>query len=420
MQMAAGERRATLVGGDYRTPGVYFEEQLTPESGRGLRTGVPVFVGFVDSAVRQGRRLGHFCELTRWHQFEQQVGRAAAHGFLEYAVRGFFENGGERCVVAPLLYDTRSTIDWSALIQPFEQGSWMEDLDDVDLVCVPDAMMEPLRSSRDLVLEVQSAAVEYCRRMGDRFALLDAFPSHEDADGPDARSSDDAIRKPIQHWQALPPVYGALYYPWVRVRRPAPQAPDRVPPCGHVAGVYARTDARTGVHKAPANETIEGVVDLDVNLDDDGQGELNEAGVNCLRGLPGRGIRVWGARTLSGQPSLRYISVTRVLLTLTRWVQHNLNDLVFEPNSPQLWERVRERVGGYCLELFQRGGLKGSSPAEGFFVKCDAETNPIEVRQAGQVVAEIGLAPAAPAEFVIVRIVRSANGVSVTLPSGSS
>jgi uncharacterized protein len=188
-----------------------------------------------------------------------------------------------------------------------------------------------------------------------------------------------------------------------------------VPPCGHIAGIYARTDARIGFHKAPANEVVEGVLDLQPNITSELQSQLNDVGVNCIRSFGRRGIRVMGARTLSGHRDWRYVNVRRIFLTLVRWIEHNMNDLVFEPNGPPLWDRVRDRLGGYCYELFARGALKGRDPAEAFFVKCDAEVNPLEVREAGQLICEVGLAPLTPAEFIVVRISQSVAGSAVTM-----
>ena len=187
-----------------------------------------------------------------------------------------------------------------------------------------------------------------------------------------------------------------------------------MPPCGHIAGVYSRTDSRVGVHKAPANEVLEEILKLEIYYSDDEQATLNDAGINCLRSFAGRGIRVWGARTLSGQPQWSYVNVRRLFLTLARWLKRNMNDLVYETNNQRLWERVRERLLDYCRNLFDQGALLGNSPAQAFFVKCDAETNTAETQEAGQVVAEVGLAPAVPAEFVVVRITQSAGTIVVT------
>src|SRR5262249_47074291 len=170
------------------------------------------------------------------------------------------------------------------------------------------------------------------------------------------------------------------------------------------AGIYARVDARIGVHKPPANEIIEGTIDLERDLDDEDQSLLNEVGVNCLRAFPGRGIRVWGARTLSGLPEWRYVNVRRLFTTLVRWIARSCQDLVFDAYPPALWEGIRGRLNSYCYTLFQKGALKGDAPAEAYYVKCDAETNPPEEREQGRVISEVGLAPVMPAEFIVVRI----------------
>ncbi|MEO8938432.1 MAG: phage tail sheath subtilisin-like domain-containing protein, partial [Burkholderiaceae bacterium] len=259
-------------------------------------------------------------------------------------------------------------------------------------------------------LEIQAAALEHCARAGDRFAILDSLPVG-------GLTGAAGIRRVMEQWNSLPPREGALYFPWVSVERGADSAAARsfskpafVPPCGHVAGVYARVDARTGIHKAPANEVLEGVIDLARHLDDGEQAGLNEQGVNCLRSFPGRGIRVWGARTLSGQAEWCFVNVARLVLSLRRWLRLALVDLVFEPNDAALWHNVRDRLNSYCLGLFEQGAIKGVSADQAFFVKCDAETNPRESREAGEMVAQIGLAPLAPLEFVVVQITRRVGG----------
>jgi phage tail sheath protein FI len=209
---------------------------------------------------------------------------------------------------------------------------------------------------------------------------------------------------------------GALYYPWIKVQTPSMPQGALMPPCGHIAGVYARTDQRTGVHKAPANEALEGVLDLEREIDDLTQGQLNPQSVDCLRAFPGRGIRVWGARTLSNNSAWLYINVRRLFLTASRWIERNMSAMIFEQNDPSLWTRIERELTAYLNGLFQRGALKGSKPQEAFYVKCDAETNPSEVREEGRVVTEIGLAPAVPNEFVIVRIVHGASGVTISGP----
>jgi phage tail sheath protein FI len=149
----------------------------------------------------------------------------------------------------------------------------------------------------------------------------------------------------------------------------------------------------------------EGALDLEFAVGGAIQAALNPAGVNCLRSLPGRGLRVWGARTLSTDASWLYINVRRLVLTLARWIDRNMTWAAFEPNTARLWNRIQRELNAYLGRLWQDGALKGESAADAFFVKCDSETNPAGEREQGRVVTEIGLAPAVPAEFVVVRIV---------------
>jgi phage tail sheath protein FI len=181
-----------------------------------------------------------------------------------------------------------------------------------------------------------------------------------------------------------------------------------------LAGIYSRSDQRVGVHKAPANEVVEGVLDLSVSLTGSEVGELYQRGVNCLRTVPGRGIRVWGARTLSTDPAWREVNARRLVGTISRWIQRFLTSLVYEPNDVRLWVRILREVTAYLDGLFQRGALKGRTAEQAFFVKCDNETNPREVVDAGMVVTQIGVAPSTPAEFIIIRAIHGASGVTVS------
>jgi len=171
------------------------------------------------------------------------------------------------------------------------------------------------------------------------------------------------------------------------------------------------------VHKAPANEVLHGVSDLVPDVSDADQAELNPIGVNCLRAFPGRGIRVWGARTLSREPAWTYISVRRLFLTVGRWIERNLTDVPFEPNDARLWSRIERELTTYFSELLRQGALKGNTAADAFYVKCNAETNPQEGRDAGKVVTEIGLAPSVPAEFIVVRIITGTSGITIAGPT---
>jgi hypothetical protein len=424
----------------YRAPGVYYEMPGPARAQPAFRTAIPVFAGFGDWVSRKQVPSVGIHRVDHWQQFAHLC-KPSPESYLGYAVRGFFENGGEHCFVMLAQGNEDSAAKMSgALMRLFSPGAALDNCEDVDLVCVPDAMSPDIREAgAHAVQDIQSAALEHCARMGDRFAILDTAGSER---GLDAALEDRGIDQAISQWRSLPPEHGALYFPWVYVRkslwthsdtgsgamlpcdelmrenREAGAAgfhiPVLVPPCGHIAGIYCRTDSRVGVHKAPANEVIEGMLAPGVNLTDAEHGTLNEAGVNCLRGSGGRGIRVWGARTLSGQASWRYINVRRLFLTLTRWIRQNMQDIVYEGNDPALWERVAQRLTVHCQELFDRGALMGDSPAQAFYVKCDDETNTRESREAGTIITDIGLAPAVPAEFVVVRITQSASSVAVT------
>jgi phage tail sheath protein FI len=183
------------------------------------------------------------------------------------------------------------------------------------------------------------------------------------------------------------------------------------PPSGHIAGVWARNDNLRGVHKAPANEPVRGATDLTYRITKAEQDELNPLGVNCVRYFPSEGIRVWGARTLAAQASeWRYLNVRRLFNMLKESIADGTRWIVFEPNDGLLWRSIRRDIGAFLTRVWRDGALFGATPQQAFFVKCDEETNPPEVRDAGQVVALIGVAPVKPAEFVVFKLSQSAIG----------
>jgi len=268
-----------------------------------------------------------------------------------------------------------------------------EATDGIDLLVLPDLFWclensEGFRTMKDVEI-VQQAMVSQAERLKDRFAILD-FPDH------------NAFVHALQWRLLFDTAHAAFYYPWVVVDQDGQNV--RVPPSGHVAGIYARCDKTVGVHRAPANEAIEGVIDLSVLLNDRDIGYLNAQGVNCIRSFAKRGLRVWGARTASSDTLNRYINVRRTISTIIRSMEKNLQWVVFEPNDPRLWKSITHSVTFFLQELWKAGYFKGRSPEEAYYVKCDAETNPPEVRDAGQVVVEVGVAPIRPAEFILFRI----------------
>jgi uncharacterized protein len=186
-----------------------------------------------------------------------------------------------------------------------------------------------------------------------------------------------------------------------------------MPPSGHMAGIWARNDDTRGVHKAPANEVVRGAIDLEVNITRNEHDLLNPEGINVIRAFPGRGIRVWGARTLSSDPAWRYLNVRRLFNFLEESIWKGTSWVVFEPNDEALWAKIRRTTRSFLTTQWQAGALFGSTPDEAFYVMCNAETNTADVIAAGQVVCVIGVAASMPAEFMIFRLAQFSGGTSL-------
>jgi hypothetical protein len=271
----------------------------------------------------------------------------------------------------------------------------IEALNTIDLICVPDIMQ--LTSIRE-IMQLQALVLEHCDRMGDRFAILDSLNTAN-------------LEEINQQRQQLIGNNGAIYGSWIMVETVS----YPIPPCGHIAGIYAQNDRESGVHRAPANYVIKGVLDISLALSASDWQRLNiehGAGVNWIHSFKSRGIRVWGARTVSQVPGWQYVNVRRLIITVLRWAEHNLMGIVFEPNDTTLWTRIARELTVYCEFLWQKGALQGQEPEEAFYVKCDEETNPLEVRNAGQVVAEVGLSPTTPAEFIVISLIHGSSGIT--------
>jgi phage tail sheath protein FI len=282
----------------------------------------------------------------------------------------------------------------------------LEAVDEVTMLSVPDLMAVYQQGIIDLegVQAVQLAMIAHAELMGDRVAILDAPPSLN--------------AQQIKEWRVdkagYDSKYATLYWPWVKVFDPLSGQAIFVPPSGHVAGVWARSDDTRGVHKAPANEVIRGAISLELSLTKGEHDQLNPVGINCVRAFPGRGIRVWGARTLSSDPSWRYLNVRRLFNFVEESIFEGTQWVVFEPNDQRLWGRVKRTINSFLLRVWRDGALFGATPDQAFFVKCDEENNPPEVRDAGQLIVDIGIAPVKPAEFVVFRIAQFSGGAAVS------
>jgi phage tail sheath protein FI len=282
----------------------------------------------------------------------------------------------------------------------------LEAVTPVTMVAAPDLLAAFQRGMIDLegVKAVQLAMIAHCELMGNRVAVLDPPP------GLNAQ----AAREWRMELAGYDSKYATLYWPWIKVFDPASGTNTLVPPSGHVLGVWGRSDDTRGVHKAPANEVIRGVIDLELNITAKEQELLNPVGINCIRSFPGRGIRIWGARTLSSDPAWRYVSIRRLFNYLEESILNGTQWAVFEPNDRALWAKIRRTIAAFLVNEWRKGALFGSTPDEAFYVKCDDETNPAEGIDAGQVVCEIGVAPVKPAEFVIFRLAQFSGGASLT------
>jgi len=257
----------------------------------------------------------------------------------------------------------------------------MEDIDEISICLAPGIWSTT----------VQGALIQHCETLKDRFAVLDS------KDG----LSIEGIR---EFREPLDSKYAALYYPWLEVRDPSVRRNVYVAPSAHMAGVYARVDVDRGVHKAPANEVIRGITKIAQDVTKREQDMLNPRGINALRFFPGRGNRVWGARTISSDSSWKYINVRRLFIFVEESIDEGTQWVVFEPNDEPLWARVRETIRNFLNTVWRSGALQGAKADEAYFVRCDRSTMTQDDIDNGRLIVQIGIAPVKPAEFVIFRI----------------
>ena len=243
-----------------------------------------------------------------------------------------------------------------------------------------------------VTLDVAKRVVEHCERSGSRFAIVDA----ESAPWPPGFEPASVLSGSRN---------AALYYPWIDVSSPLRSPPTkRVPPGGHVAGIYARSDGRRGVHKAPAGEVVLGAVGVAKAVTTAEQQALEVLHVNVIREFPGRGILVWGARTLSDDQEWKYISVRRLLIFLERSIWKGTQWAVFEPNDATLWAKIAASITNFLLTVWRNGALQGVTAEKAFYVRCDQSTMSQSDIDSGRLICEIGVAPVRPAEFIVFRI----------------
>ena len=272
-----------------------------------------------------------------------------------------------------------------------------------------DQELPPTFSESD-VFRVQSAMVQHCEDLRDRIAILD--PPFT------AARNDQLGVGAIRAWRnRFESKYAALYYPWLKVVDPLRTVSGitrAIPASGHVAGQYARTDLEVGVHKAPANNPLAWVQDVTVQVNDEVHGILNPVGINVVRSLPGRGLRIMGARTVSSDPDWRFVNVRRLMMMIEEAIDEATQWAVFEPNDFYTRAKLTLAISSFLIALWQRGALAGKAIEEAFFVKCDETNNPSSERDNGRLLADVGVAPSNPFEFVVLRVGRTNNEFEIT------
>lgn len=311
---------------------------------------------------------------------------------LAHAVYGFFRNGGTRCYVVRVLDQDKD--------EPKEALEAFEAIDDIAIVAAPGITAKTALTALDAHCKQKTTQ--------DRVAIFDSPETVGNAQ----KRLDITQLIPGQGNMPSKSDYAAYYFPWIKVfdpveklKNPAGDGLKAVPPSGHMAGIYARVDSQRGVHKAPANEPILGAVDVTYAISKGVQASLNKDGINCIRNLNGS-LLVWGARTLGGDANgeFKYINVRRLMNYLRESIDEGTQWVVFEPNSPELWARIRREISAFLTTVWRSGALFGDTPEQAFYIKCNAETNPPANRDNGVVVAEIGVAIVRPAEFVVFSI----------------
>ncbi|MBY0371895.1 phage tail sheath subtilisin-like domain-containing protein [bacterium] len=328
--------------------------------------------------------------VSSWAQYQKLFGGLAEGGYLAHSVYGYFLNGGSRAFINNIgpAKEGQTAEEVAAAIKGEDKGpgrrtglNAFKGIDEIALVAAPGF-------TSGMVHQMLSDHAAEC---GDRMAILDGIDDLGEAqlhEFPRIGDSKDA----------------ALYWPWIQVFDESTKKMAYVPPSGHVMGVIARVDSERGVHKAAANETIRGALGLKYSLTRNEQALLNPRGVNLIRDFDDMGIRVYGARTLSGDPEWKYLNVRRLFQVAKQSITKGTEWVVFEPNNEQLWGGIARNIRAYLKTLFAQGALKGKTPEEAFYVRCDASTNPPENIDLGIVTIEIGIAPVKPAEFIQINI----------------
>ena len=396
LKLSDGENQKFVTVERVRGNEIYWRDEIDC----GFRSVSPTYVDSVefDLRVSEGKRVERFngVSLGRWSS--RNVARVVAQDSELIRVNILSDGKYEQYPEQTKQIQLRGGRDGLAGITPddiigYNNGpsaryglGVLESNEEIDLVCVPDLQYcldhcEAFRSSRDMI-GVQTAILNHCERMGDRFAILDM-------------PRDIKYEQAYDYRMKFESSYGALYYPWLIISDDGKT--KSVPPCGFLAGLYAKCDRTEGVFRAPANVELQGVSSLHTNLDEGQLTELNEKGVNCIRQFMARGIRPWGARSLTNERDWRYLMSRRVFCAVKRAIYENTQWVVFEINNQELRDRVKDMLVDFLGKLWAAGYFPGKVQKDAFFVTCDTEEG-----EQGKITIDVGIAISQPLEYLVI------------------
>jgi phage tail sheath protein FI len=372
-----------------KRPDKYIQEISNDiQSIEAAKTNTAAFIGVSEKGPQD-----HALPINSFTEFQINFGGFLKGSWLAYSVFQFFENGGTNLYIARVSCHERRTPDESAYQKAF---SLLDPIPEINLIAVPGI------GSPSMV----SFGSVYCEKRGDCIFLGDMSANHYSI-------------KEVQNFFngiVIKSSFGAVYFPWIKIKDPAgfSRIPIAIPPSGSVAGIFARTDTARGVWKAPAGleSNINGAIGLIANISNHDQNSLNLIGVNTIRDFPGKGVLIWGARTLAVQsnPEYKYIPVRRTSIFIEQSITKGTQWTVFEPNDEPLWERIRIVIGHFMMNLFKDGALQGSKPEDAYFVKCGRDTTSQNDINQGIINILVGFALLKPAEFSLIRITKRTAG----------
>jgi phage tail sheath protein FI len=344
-------------------PGIFIQNIRTlPQSIESVSTSNAAFFGETQIGPTTPTLVTSFIE------YQGLFGSYFGEGkYMPYAVEGFFGNGGKRCFVCSV-----NDSDYAGALAKLEAV-------DASIIYSPNAQA---------VAGLADALISHCERLRNRFAILDSIKGQDPS----------SVSKPADS------SFAALYYPWIYVKEAVTGRLCLVPMGGHVAGIYARTDIEVGVQKAPANQLVNGAVGIEVPMKSYQQDSLVPQGINSIRYFAGRGLLLWGARTLSSDPTTRYVSVCRLMIYLEQSIKKGTAWVVFEPNNETTWAKIKAAIESFLTETWRAGMLFGAKQQEAYFVNCDRTTMNQNDIVNGRINVLIGVAILKPAEFIIFRI----------------